>query len=444
MTKCALLLAAVFLALPAALAGEGVPAPPAADDFYDDFLFDRGLTAAAETGAEKIPANPAAAEGLESREGWRLAEWEDKGQLAKLPDPNSAGNTLLRLATGGGKLGKSGAVIGNVMLPAETGFMTVSACNPGEAPVKIALGFFLFGEVYYETAPQELPPGGWKVLRFDLSARDFKTQATKWQHTTFLPKRVPVRNTVLLLFGEGKKAAVFCDAVSMDCLKLPELRPGTTVQLGKEAARSTYAGYVAAASAQGLTLVNDQTARPADRELRLAARSGGSTPEAWYLEFIDRSILRQLMPGDAVQVGWCTVGNARCVSWINLARQFPRIGRLAGRVRSADQKQLALEIELTAVPAGFEYMTGKVLLVRIPPKAAGAIVADPERAAQLKRAKPGVAVEVEYEHTAEYGVLARTLKLPGAEAEPPSPPPPHPPDGPKEKEPVKPGGDSDF
>jgi hypothetical protein len=429
-----LLLAAIFLVPPAVLAGEKAP-PPAEPD--DDFLFDRGLARPAETKVEKTPANPAASEGLEAREGWSLAVWEDKGQLAKLPDPNKPGNTVLRLATEGGKMGKSGAVIGNVALPAETGAMTVSACNPGREPVKISIGFFTFGDVYYEASARELPPGEWKVLKFDLAAADFKCAATKWQHTAVLPKRVPVRTTVLLLIGDGKKVVAFFDGVSLDCLKVPELKTGAVVQFGKEPATGQYAGYVASASAQEFTVASDApAAKPADRELLLQARSGGKTSEAYYYEFVDRSVFRQLMPGDSVQVGWCMLGGARRASWINLVAQFPRSGRITGKVRSADAGRGSLELEMATVPAGYQYMVGKAISTRMPLNSAGA--PDPERVELMKRVKAGMQAEIEYEHSSEYGVLIRSLKFPGSEAPAPTPPAKEPP------KPEKPKDDPDY
>ncbi|HOX06286.1 MAG TPA: hypothetical protein PK280_07785 [Planctomycetota bacterium] len=451
LTRLLPLAVALCAALPAATAGEKAPPRTGPDD---DFLFDEGLIRATDTKVEKIPANPAASEGLEAREGWSLAAWEDRGTLAKVPDPNKAGNTLLRLSTEGGKMGKSGAVIGNVMLPAETGFMTVSVCNPGDAPVKIALGLFQFGDLYYETSARDLPPGGWQVLRFDLAATDFKCAASNWKYAAALPKRVPVRTTVLLLIGDGRKVAVFYDGVSLDSMKLPELRNGAVVQFGKEPATGQYAGYVASASAQEFTVASDAPAKPADRELQLQARSGGKTPEAYYFEFVDRSVFRQLMPGDAVQVGWCLLGGARRASWINLVAQFPRKGRIVGRVRSADASRGSVELEMTAVPAGYQYMTGKVLAARMPLNSAGA--PDPERAALMKLVKAGMQIEIDYEHSAEYGVLIRSLRLPGggelapppAPAPTPAPPPPPvpapPPPAPKDPGPEKPGGDSDY
>jgi hypothetical protein len=427
-----LLFAAIALALPVvSIPSAGEKAAPRADS-DDDFLFDEGLVGAAGAKAERVPANPGASEGLESREGWRLAEWEDRGELAKLPDPNKPGNTILRLATEGGKMGKSGAVIGNVMLPAETGCVTVSAYNPGGGQVKIALGLFLFGEVYYETAPQALAPGGWQVLKFDLAAADFKCAASKWQHTTALPKRVPVRSTVLLLFGGDKKAAVFYDGVSLDCLKLPELRVGAPLQFGREPAKGAYAGYVASVSANELRAASDTPPTPAEREMTFRARRGGSAPEAYYQEFLDRSVFRQLMPGDVVQVGWCDVAGARCVSWINLVHRFPRTGRLSGKVRSVEPDRGGLELEMTAVPDGHPYMIGKVLEARMPLNSGG--VPDPERAALLKRVRAGMGAEIEYEHSSEYGVLIRSLKLPGGEGPSPAPPPPSPPQKPAGKE----------
>ena len=412
--------------------------PAAAGEVGDDFLRDEGLTSAVEAGAEKTPPNPAASEGLEAREGWCLAAWEDPGALAKLPDPNKAGNTLLRLATDGGKMGKSGAVLGNTMLPAESGAMTVEAFNPGAGPVKVALGFFMFDDRYFETSPQVLPPGQWRTLRFDLGAPDFKCAASKWQHTTKLPARTPMRRTCLLLFGEGRKAAVFYDGVRMDCLQVPELKSGTVVQLGGEQARKQAAGCVLEASSREVKFLNSAPTGAADREIALRARSGGGAGR-WCQEFFDRAILRQLMPGDQVQAGWSDMHGPYCVSWINLLQQFPRSGSVAGKVARIDGVHRMFEVELSRAPIGYQYMIGRKFPLVLPPKE-GSATTD-ELAAIFAKLRPGIEIEAEYQHSPEYGVLVRSLKAAGIDPAPPvtkAPEPPKPPADKPQPEPQKP------
>ncbi len=436
MAKRFLWLAAV---VPALLLAPAARSGAAAGEVGDDFLRDEGLVSAADAGAEKTPPNPTASEGLEAREGWCLAAWEDPGALAKLPDPNKAGNTLLRLATGGGRMGKSGAVLGNTMLPADSGAMTVEAFNPGAGPVKVALGFFLFDERYFETSPQVLPPGQWRTLRFDLGAPDFKCAASKWLHTTKLPARMPMRRTCLLLFGEGRKAAVFYDGVRMDCLQVPELKAGAVVQLGGDQARGALAGTIVSASSQELAVLDAAPTGAAGREVTLRARHGGSGEDHWRQEFFDRAVFRQLMPGDQVQVGWIDLKGERRVAWLGLVRQFPRTGRIAGKVARADAARGSLEVELAAAPAGFEPVAGRKLALVLPP--AEGTEAKAELAGALKRLRPGAQVEVEYEHSAEYGVLIRSLKAAGAEPAPPAAKAPEPPKPPRAKphpEPPKP------
>ena len=172
--------------------------------------------AQAEKVAKLLP-NPAPAAGLETAAGWTLADWEDPGQLQRIDLANGPVKTLLRLATSGGKKGKSLITLTKDLSLPEKGALRVAVYNPGPDPAQVALAFWVSAAwVYYESASAQVGTEAWKVLEFDLAASDFKTEKSKWQHTAKLAKGDAVKRLGVLVMGipAGKPAAVYLCGLS--------------------------------------------------------------------------------------------------------------------------------------------------------------------------------------------------------------------------------------
>ena len=188
------------------------PAAPAAPKISAEDL------AQAEEAAKLLP-DPAPAAGLETAAGWALADWEDPGQLQKLDLPKAAVKALLYLATAGGKKGKSLLTLTRDLALPEKGAARIAVYNPGPEAAQVALAFWVTaGWVYYESAPQRVAAGAWKILEFDLAAANFKTEKTKWQHTAKLLRREATKRIGVLLMGipAGKPAAVYICGLSAE------------------------------------------------------------------------------------------------------------------------------------------------------------------------------------------------------------------------------------
>ena len=186
----------------------------------------RGAPAAPKVSAEdsaraeevaKLLPNPPPAAGLETAAGWSLADWEDPGGLQTIDLPKAPLKTLLHLATSGGRKGKSLIALNKDLALPEKGAVRIAVYNPGPEAVDVALAFWVSAAwVYYESTPQKVDAGAWKVLEFDLAAASFKSEKSKWQYTTNLLKRDVTKRIGVLLTGTpaGKPAAVYICGLS--------------------------------------------------------------------------------------------------------------------------------------------------------------------------------------------------------------------------------------
>lgn len=190
------------------------PAVPALPGKPVDPVRDEGARLALEV--TSLPESPlAAAPGLETADGWKLADWEDPGQLKPMM-VGTAKKTLLRLATAGGPKGKSTAYLDKDLALAAKGNADLAVYNPGAAPVQVALAFQVASSwVYYESSPREVPPRSWKVFAFDLAASDFKTESSGWKYTASLWKRGEIKRIGVVLASGGAPAAVYFEGLRL-------------------------------------------------------------------------------------------------------------------------------------------------------------------------------------------------------------------------------------
>jgi hypothetical protein len=183
--------------------------------------------AEAEKAAKLLP-DPAPAAGREADAGWTLADWEDPGQVQKIDLTDCPVKAVMRLATSGGKKGKSLATLTKDLSLPENGVVRVTAYNPGPQPAKMALAFWVSARwVYYESATEKVDAGAWKVIKFDLAASTFKTERTKWQYTAKLVRPETTKRVGLLIMSipEGKPAAVYLCGLGTEKSKAVEEGP---------------------------------------------------------------------------------------------------------------------------------------------------------------------------------------------------------------------------
>lgn len=153
------------------------------------------------------------------------ALWEGPG-IAKAPIPPevlfhkgaiSSRGKILRVKLTDGPKGK--LAVGRA-IEADFGKaprLLYEAENLSDAPVKIAWGFQLKDGKYYESLPVSVTPGKWQYgLSVDMTQSNFKTEATKWQHSAEWADRSQMAKLVLVVYESPKSGTLSIDRVRLD------------------------------------------------------------------------------------------------------------------------------------------------------------------------------------------------------------------------------------
>lgn len=129
---------------------------------------------------------------------------EDWGHPVKMSAVPFEGSRRLKLEVG--RSGNEKAAIGRAVLMdfSSRGAVRVDAWNDTEHEAQIALAVMAQSErghfAWYETPLQPLPPGENRDMTFDLLARDFKTQRTRWRHRAAIPSRGNIARVFFLIY----------------------------------------------------------------------------------------------------------------------------------------------------------------------------------------------------------------------------------------------------
>jgi hypothetical protein len=191
---------------------------------------------AACTGGE-IPASSAKKNGLEARKGWSAARWGDLA-LCRQFKVGETKRKLLYLATGGGKKSKAAAILGTRLLLADEGAVKVQIYNRSPAAVKVAIAMWLGRRgTYFESPARAVAVGKWQELKFDLTARDYKSAASKWQYKAALGKDRRLSRVAVLLYHDGKLCRILIDGLTIDSKAPPKKTPPARKEEKQEPAK---------------------------------------------------------------------------------------------------------------------------------------------------------------------------------------------------------------
>jgi hypothetical protein len=171
----------------------------------------------------EIPVAPSKKDGLEDWRGWKVANWGDLA-LCKQFKIKKTKRTMMYFAAGGGKKGKVAAELPTRLMLAEKGAIKLCVYNRSDTKVKVAVALVL-GGTYYETPARELSAGHWHQLSFDLGAKDFKAQASKWEHKAALGKERRLGRVGLLLYHGGKWCRILVDGFTVDAKPITRRPP---------------------------------------------------------------------------------------------------------------------------------------------------------------------------------------------------------------------------
>ena len=170
------------------------------------FLFVEGA-AAARAAAPKDPAD-----GMEADAGWAPAGWGNPVKVRAEPAEQDRTGRVLSLACRGGAGDKSAASRPFSLSPAPRRRARMEVLPAGEGAVRVALAVRL-GEqgTYFESVRKEAAGGAWTRLEFDLSSRDWKSEASDWKHSAALPADARVREVILLVYNGKQDRTVRID-----------------------------------------------------------------------------------------------------------------------------------------------------------------------------------------------------------------------------------------
>jgi hypothetical protein len=173
----------------------------------------------------EIPVAPSKKDGLEDWKGWKVANWGDPA-LCRQFKIKKTQRTMMYFAAGGGRKGKVATELPTRLMLAEKGAIKLHVYSRSDTKVKVAVALVLgMRGAYYETPAREVEAGKWRELSFDLAAKDYKAQATKWAHKAALGKERRLGRLVLLLYHGGKWCRILVDGFTVDAKPITRRPP---------------------------------------------------------------------------------------------------------------------------------------------------------------------------------------------------------------------------
>jgi len=166
--------------------------------------------------AKRTPIVPIKrAEGLEAKGPWVIEQWGNAGSTRIVASKTEEDeNKVLEISFTGTDKHKTAArrkEHHDLSRKVEMTFRAALDLDIGRPRIiKIALAFYtLPGSVFYESKQFSLKPNGeWVPISVDLSASDFKSEASNWQHTSPLENRDKVEKILILVYNYNKAPGV--------------------------------------------------------------------------------------------------------------------------------------------------------------------------------------------------------------------------------------------
>lgn len=167
-----------------------------------------------ETFLKSLPPNPLSAqEGLEKLSlTWRGSKWYNPTQVVIWPYPETKKNRVILAKLSKGPKDKA-VIIGktNLSLNASKVFY-MDVYNSTDVVIPVALGLKTGPDAHYYESISQPAKHGWNHLRFDLTASNYKTSTTGWQHTSKLENTKDVSEIIILFYYSGEAE------VAIDCI----------------------------------------------------------------------------------------------------------------------------------------------------------------------------------------------------------------------------------
>ena len=199
------------------------PAPnPNAPKLTKGILLGLASAKPASTGTKTVVSKlpPEAIDGLEAKSGWDVEDWGDPAEI-RIDDSAERGKVMhVKLQPG-----EKGKCALSLLLKKDLTKMksfSLEAHHNSTAPLNVALAVRTgTDEKYFESRPVSVAPGRWKYdLKFDLTSKDYKSEATNWTHETKVSDLKSARRVTLLVQGGTGKEEIALDRIrtERECL----------------------------------------------------------------------------------------------------------------------------------------------------------------------------------------------------------------------------------
>lgn len=166
--------------------------------------------------------NPAAkviSEGLEKNTNWRSENQKWANPVTVSNNPVKMGenrvNMVLQADYKSGEKHKAAVVLQTKLDVREQSLLTFYVSNPSQQPIRLSVAIKCGDRWdYYESRTKSVAKQAvWQQLSFDLKRKDFKSQASDWQHRDAISQPHAVREIQILMHNGKRDGSLMIDGI---------------------------------------------------------------------------------------------------------------------------------------------------------------------------------------------------------------------------------------
>ncbi len=156
-------------------------------------------------------------EGFEKQGDWACADWGDIAKVSLAKDKFTEGKTSIKVVfdKAGKRTDGKGVCLQNTKLELDLSKAKKMIFDVYlDAPNSIEVSVVLNSKGFCESVRKQLVPGWNKNVTFDLMAKTFKKQETKWQHKGAIDREEPMKQVMFMLYTwDVDSGAIYIDNV---------------------------------------------------------------------------------------------------------------------------------------------------------------------------------------------------------------------------------------
>ncbi len=173
---------------------------------------------AEEPGNKTVSSMKQADEGMEILKGWLIEKWGNPGKITPSKGiHDSTENHVLKVEYDAKGEDKTAVRIQAKMDLTDKKTCTADIYNPENRAISFALAFVTSpGYAWYESKTQPIKPGWNLNVSFDLTARNFKSKETNWNHTTDIKNKANTSQFILLIYNGRRTGTLYFDNIRLN------------------------------------------------------------------------------------------------------------------------------------------------------------------------------------------------------------------------------------